>query len=293
MPQPYAGNGSIPFVTLGAGFRMRIMGWSNTTPVVVQSVGSAFSSVNTGDTVEIEGTGGNIDGVWQVTRQDSSHLILNGSTATGGSATEGYVVDYQIQPALTIPSSGDLAQAGDVAIVGEASANSVPFLYRLTGTYRTHDIYFKKYNTIGVFNSLLNYNGDSTYHLITGCGNLFSFANPKPNVNPGDYLDVSWVGTFGVSSGTPGASTAFALGITTDGGVTYSLTTAAGGAVSILAQTSNVQYPINLSGVFQYIGANGSLFDFGLLTISSDGAADNNIVIYGPWGLTVKHYRHN
>ena len=104
----YAAQGTIPSATTGAQVRVAIVSSTNASPIVVDATSHGF---NTGDSIEIEGhvTNTASNGQWQITKVDANHFALNGSTGNGVGGATGYAIDYQLQPALQIPSPGDAA----------------------------------------------------------------------------------------------------------------------------------------------------------------------------------------
>lgn len=206
MPAPYAGNGTIPTVTYGARTRGAISSWTNTTPITVTGGSGSF---NTGDTVEIEGTGV-IDGQYQITITNPGPptFVLNGTVAPGSAGSGvGYVYNYQIQPAMVLPNSGDLAQAGDVSIVGQAASNVIPFLYRLQGKWRIFDIFQGGTTSAGVSTSLPN--GGAFIKLVNNALNLGSLPIIPAITQNVDLWVCYW--TMMVGAGNSGSAVNFSV----------------------------------------------------------------------------------
>ena len=146
MSTVYNGQGTLVTPTTGAGIRRAITAIANTTPIQVTVTAHGF---NTGDSVEIENAAvADVNGWFQITRIDANTISLNGTIASGASAfANGYAIDYELQPAYTIPAQGELADAGVVGAVLEGLANPAPYLYRTSGKFRLYD-YFQS-STIG------------------------------------------------------------------------------------------------------------------------------------------------
>ena len=132
------GNGSIPSATTGAQTRVAIVSSTHATPIVVTTGTHGF---NTGDTVEIEGHATNTaaNAVWQITVQSPTTFVLNGSVGNGVGGATGYAIDYEIQPAYTLPSPGQAASMVDVGPVLEGLSNTTPYLYRRIGKWRLYN----------------------------------------------------------------------------------------------------------------------------------------------------------
>lgn len=139
----YTGNGTLPTPTVANQVRQAIASSTNATPIVITT--SAAHGFNTGDTVLIEGhsTNTNANGLWVITVTSTTTFQLNGSSGNGVGGATGYAIDYEVQPAFTIPSDGDLIQASSVNPTFEGLANLSPFLYMRTGRWRLHNIYHK------------------------------------------------------------------------------------------------------------------------------------------------------
>src|ERR1017187_493988 len=140
----YAAQGTLPNATTGAQVRRAITSSTNTAPIIVKAVAHGF---NSGDTVEVEGHATNTaaNGQWQITKSDADHFALNGSTGNGVGGATGYICNYQLQPAIQIPSPGDAASMVTLAPVIEGNANPAPYLYRRLGKWRLYN----QYNVIG------------------------------------------------------------------------------------------------------------------------------------------------
>jgi hypothetical protein len=90
--------------------------------------------------VELEGTG--VDGVYGITVLDANDFRLNGTAGQAYAAgAAGYVVDYQVLPAVAIPNGGELVDPATSGAVAEAQQNFQPWVYRLLGKYRLYDLY--------------------------------------------------------------------------------------------------------------------------------------------------------
>ena len=140
--------GTLPWPTSGGGpagtgtgyVRKAVSGASNAAPIVIQCTAHGM---NTGDTVELEGIGGNsgANGLFQITKVDANDFSLNGSSGTGAYTSGGYAIDYELQPAVYIEQPGNAASMVTLAPVLEASINPQAFLYRRLGKYRFYNDY--------------------------------------------------------------------------------------------------------------------------------------------------------
>ena len=139
----YAAQGTVPKATQGAQVRKPITGGTTASPVVLHVVGHGMNSQ---DTVEVEGMGGltasgSTESTFQITVVDADHISLNGSSGSGSYTSGGYVIDYQLQPALQIPSPADPASMVTLGPCIQGNANPAPYLYRRAGKWRLYNEY--------------------------------------------------------------------------------------------------------------------------------------------------------
>jgi hypothetical protein len=135
-------NGNAAAVTPTSGYaRKTVAGATNASPIVMNVVAHGF---NTGDSVEQEGIGGNTaaNGLFQITRVDANHYNLNGTTGNGAYTSGGYAIDYELQPALSMPTNGTLADVNDVVAMGEGLSNPAPYLYRAAGKWKLYNQFY-------------------------------------------------------------------------------------------------------------------------------------------------------
>jgi hypothetical protein len=149
MPELIQGDATKPVATTGAKTRVAISATTNATPIQVttKTVHGFFS----GDSVELEGTGiaaidPSIGGqsLYVITVIDTLNFTLNGSTAPGSTASTGYCINYEVQPAFQIPNPGELASMRDLAPIFQGQANAIPYAYRNAGKYRIYNFYVNK-----------------------------------------------------------------------------------------------------------------------------------------------------
>jgi hypothetical protein len=139
MPSTFAGQGSLITPTSGAGRRVAITGVANTSPIQITASGHGFYQT---DTVVIEGTGiSALDGnMFQVNIITSSVFSLLGTTAAGTSSA-GYAIDYELLPAVVLPTGSDLVDPNTASAAWQGCINPTPFLYQRTGKWRLHQEY--------------------------------------------------------------------------------------------------------------------------------------------------------
>ena len=140
MATKYAAQGSVVSATY-PWTKVKISAVANTTPIELTTL--TAHHCNQTDTIDVEGTGiSAIDGQeFQVNVVDSTHIQLLGTSASGTSST-GYVLNYQLQPAGSFPSGGDLGDPNVVGAALEWAGNPGPFLYKRCGQYSFFQGYY-------------------------------------------------------------------------------------------------------------------------------------------------------
>jgi hypothetical protein len=259
-------DGTIPLATGGAQFvNQGILSSTNASPIVLTM--SNPSTAQTGDTCVVDGHLVNTaaNGRWTVTRVDSTHFALNGSTGNGVGANTGYLVDYAVNPLITIPADGDSASASSVNPAFESLFNTVPFLFERVGKYRLYSQWFS--STAATANPFAS--GTPTTLSSTGWQHLndfvplITFPFSTPVADAGDILDVDIGATFAITWGTSVAQ-AFALRVSINGGAYGFASGGAGPCVaSVDATPGNTRYPIRLRAIFPMVAAQ-STFQFAL-----------------------------
>lgn len=285
MSTTYAGNGTNPTPNIGAATRAAIASSTNASPIVV-TYGTA-PGYNTGDTIEIEGhqTNTNANGVWQITKQTATTYALNNSAGNGVGGATGYSINYQVTPAVTIPSSGDLVSASSVAVVGENGADFMPWAYRRMGLYRLYDIYTQGTSTYGgTWSSSTVNNTLPGNNLLTNATALFGFSSPKPIVRSGDWLELS----FSTTVSQPASINLYiAPFIAYNGGSAGTLTSSA-----FVIQTGTGFAPVTMNAMIWDLTNDQATFDIGL-TAWLYSAGSESLNLLNPWQIYVKHYRQN
>lgn len=96
------------------GLSATISGATNASPIVITT--SAAHNYATGDTVAVNGVGGNTsaNGLWTITVVSSTTYSLNGSTGSGAYTSGGTSTDQFQTPYGQIPSDGDAFTAASV-----------------------------------------------------------------------------------------------------------------------------------------------------------------------------------
>jgi hypothetical protein len=307
----FNGNGTLVSPTKGAGVRVAISAVANTTPIEVTTSGA--HGFNTSDTIEQEGTGGIADGQYQITKVDSTHYLLNGTTANG-TASAGYAIDYELQPGIQIPSPGDAASMVTLAPCLQAPINALPFLYRRAGKWR----FYNEYNiAIGNQTTLpmssnpwstnSNFQSSAASSVPTALASTtttFESVSDTPSIPPvfanGDLLEVSLTLTaYSLNHGNQHTILHMGFGI-----VTASTLQGVLGMPQLLIdnQVNDVTLatPITLAGAF--VVDSGS---FGTLPTSAasfciwgridllTGASQFDLDLIGPMNGTIKQWRAN
>jgi len=303
MPSTYYADGSIPsLVTPPAGLKALILSSTDATPIVIQTVAPhLFTPGAATDTVEVEGhlINTNANGVWQISVIDATHFSLDGSAGTGGGpgGQTGYAVDWSVNPAITIPSDGDLSQAAAWNPAVESLSNMVPFLNRRIGKYRLYDIYFAQ--DLGALSSYASLMGVTTTvpAIMTGSpggADFFGTASDPnspilSNLSTGDALFVQYAGTV-TAVGTAGSPIpAVCLGYAADPPSAYVADVASQQAFA----TPPPQFqPIHLSAVF-FPGGPNERFAIGLMANLATAGGTANIFAQRPFRVTAFHYRPN
>jgi len=296
-------DGTIPEATAGGTFGgVGITSSTNASPIVVQT--TAPHGAQDGDTVRVEGHQGNTaaNGLWLASVVDSTHVALLTSTGTStgsgvGTAT-GQFYDYAINPLLTIPSDGDLANGASVKPAFAGCFNAVPFLYERAGKYQLRQNYIV--NTSGTFVSAWATQvvpKTSTWTVITGTtgllnSGLLGYAPVwKGETDFFDYIDILFSTTEANDCATAG-DIGLGLGISLNGGA-YSLLPGSTQAVIV----DSVPVGVHLAGYAVATGATaaqGQTFDLCIMGYCASGAATAATVqLMGDWTLNVRHYRPN
>jgi hypothetical protein len=293
MPSPYAGNGTVPTTTSSSRFRFQIQSTTNTTPISVTTTGA--HGFNTGDTVEIEG-GDTVNGVYQIDVTGANSFTLRGSTAPGAiGLANGYCIDYQVQPAITIPSSGDLAQAGDVALIGEAAANFQPFMNRRAGAYRLHyrASEFGYPSPGDPFSStVLTSANSASPNFLGGAAPIFPFltGGDNPIYMSGDVLEADYTTTGHITTGMAAVRIfiAFYLNI---GAVNTVLLQSA-----LIMRETDVAIPLHFRVVFGIGGLIppvGTNYNIGLCAWMVSLGSTPTLELWSPWAGDIKQWRPN
>ena len=150
MPEIIQGDGTVPTATRTQAVNppasttsafVKVNSTTNATPVAVAT--SVAHGFYTGDTVEMEGAS-SLSGVHVITVTGTNGFTLNGTTAPGwvGGSTTSYVSDVEVQPAFQLADPGEPASMTTLAPVIQGILNAIPWLYRLTGRRRTHQVFY-------------------------------------------------------------------------------------------------------------------------------------------------------
>lgn len=294
-------DGTIPEATTGgtAAPTCLITSSTNAAPIVVQT--TSPHGCQDGDTVRIEGhlTNTAANGLWTVLVGDSTHVTLLGSTGNGVGGATGILYDYAINPVITIPSDGDLANGASVKPAFAGTFNLAPFLYERTGKYNLRNQYliqtpFAGGNPFASWTTQLVPN-TNTWTTIAGTSGLLAAALGYAPVYYGrpasyDFLDIS----FTTTQSNDCASNNMALGL----GISLN-----GGAYAYLVGSSQVvPYATSLSGGLSLVGfslcgssaVQGQTFDLCLMGfVASAASVASTVALQGDWTLNVKQLRAN
>ncbi len=277
------GDGTVPHVTSFA--PVAISSSTNATPIVITT--GTNHGYATGDTVLVEGhvTNTNANALWVVTVLTSASFSLNNSVGNGVGGATGYCIDYAVNPLWTVPSGGDLRNAGSVSSPLTAAANVAPFLYLRTGKYRLFDVYTFGSGANSTSNAAWSTTtpGANTWTSCTSMTALLSFS-PSPVCDATSVLDVSlsFAGNIG---GTPGTFAAFAIGMSDNGGAYTVLPTSARAA----SQISTLGTAITLHTTTS-VSANHT-FNFSLMCRADNGTT--NFALFTSWDIICHHLRTN
>jgi len=304
------GQGTLVSPTTGAGVRVKIASVTTSggqTEVQTSSAHGFYTS----DSVEIEGTSTVCDGQFQITVVDSTHFILNG-TSGGSLGAQGYVIDYETQPAYQLAANGSLADANDLLTALEGLSNPVPFLYRRAGKWRLYN----QYQVVaGNFISLpMNTNpwstntGFSSSSVTPLASATFTFesvsdlpSGPPPVFATGDMLVLSLSLTAQVNNSTGGQAGVAQIGFGLVQGGSL-LSTIGSPAVLVEAQSTVLSaVPLNLSGSVTIANGSGGLVlpssalsfcIFARLDVAP-ASGSFNLNLIGPLTGTINQYRAN
>jgi hypothetical protein len=324
MPTTYAGNGTIPSPTSGASRIVPIV--AVTTVAGGWQVEATAHGFNTGDTVDIEGTGA-IDHTFTITVVDANDFLLNGTSGSGpySQGAQGYCIDYQVLPAVSLPDNGtDLVDATVAGAVWEAGQNTQPWLYRRLGKYRLYDMYMgspaaaptgqpwaPSESSGSGWASIANPTGTTIYPYngvaSTGSAETSldllkngSSTTYGPNIEPGDLIEVVWsLNAYVLGPSAVGRSLLFPYMIPGNGNpAVYAQTS--GKILDSLWQsvgsptTQDVFVPVTLTAIFPAANLLGSSAKCGV-ALQADRSSTTNcgVSLVGPATIIVKHYRAN
>lgn len=291
MSTVFNGNGSLVSATSGSSRRVTISSIANTTPIQVTATAHGF---NTGDTVYQEGCAPTAaNGDFQIAVINANTYSLNGTTASGsGSATTAIAIDYELQPAYTLPANGDLADVGTIGPIVEGLSNLGPYLYKRAGSYRLHYIIEGSFTTsIGSTwsASTVTTTTPGSYTMASASA-LFGFsgAPPAPVSRTGDLLEI----IFSTTAGLPSSSQSVVIApmINWNGGAGNVQT----GSAVVLANASGsaINVPITLSALVPNFSHDQNTFDFSLgAWLITAGSVSVNLL--SPYQITLKQWRPN
>lgn len=302
MPSQYNADGTIPQATRGW-VRVPIVDSTNATPIVVHAVAHGFTE---GDTVSVEGHDVNTaaNGLHTIHVVDADHFSLAGTTGNGVGAATGYVIDYSVNPVITIPADTDPVNAASVDPAFEGLFNPVPFLYRRAGKYALFDLYTES-NFAGFhdpFSSARTILNQTLSHVAwnTIFANVMSFPAPGPALLAGDRLSIDWTFTpriFGSGDGHGDTGTKQDMGWT----LGLSL---AGGGVTAFEAASQSQWIVGQDIVGHAAAFNlhheyvapvaADFFDLAILCLPRiDPVGTLSFEFGGSWQMSIRHYRLN
>lgn len=304
MSEIYNANGTVPAVTappiaiasVTQAPGLSIVSSTNASPIVVTTAANTFQ---TGDTVEIEGhtTNTNANGLWTITVTSTTTFALNGSTGNGVGGATGYVVDYAINPLITIPDDGDAATASAFNPAYEGIFNNVPFLYERAGKYRLlHAWDVSVAGGAGIdFGTNVTLTNDSAWHDFTGRTSLMTsaFSGHAPVCKQGDILEATMSFGFHFAFGS-GTITQLCLG----------LGSSLAGSGNLIQNSSIQDLPLNggsstfifgslVLRTIIHITSTVGLYDFGLMYLDTGTSSTNTLTLRSSFLFTCKHYRAN
>jgi hypothetical protein len=278
-------------------------------PIVLSTFASPIKltitahGLNQGDTVEVEGHLVNTaaNGQWTVTVIDANNVTLNGSTGNGVGGATGYLVSYQLLPAITLPGAGELVDVGTSNPPLEAVDNLGPFLYRLGGKYRLYGLYTGGANAVG--NALESSWSSATIaysagvnqlvDLTSGTGLLGFNAAPTaaPIVKSSDIL----VATLSTTIATSVPNNLNTIGVSLSVSVNGGSYTAIRPVVSFFPNGGSLLSPAIPLAVNAFVTTLSGTFDYGIKAWSGTAGPSGSLTVnlLGAWELVVKHYRVN
>lgn len=287
----YNGNGTNVAPTVGASVRVAIASSAGVSGIgtTIRVVTSTPHGFHTADTIEIEGHTGNTaaNGVWVASVSGSTSLDLNGSSANGTGGATGYAIDYELLPAITLPSNGELGDAGVVDAALEGAYDLGPFLYRRAGLYRLYaawDTTVASPGTPGLTTNIWSHTTGITsgggWQALAGAGALLSFPGiPAPVTHAGDLMEVRITGSMSNNASITGLT----IGYSTNGGANVPV----GGA----DQWINSGGPFTL--LSRFVVASGT-FNVGILACINPGSTSpSNVDLGGGAFVSVTQYRRN
>lgn len=304
MPTIFNGDGAVPFATR-PWLPIAITAVTAGTGSVPIEITATAHGCNTGDTVEIFGTGQvDVDTVSQITVIDANHFYLNGTQSEGTTTSvTAYAFNYEIQPAFQIPANGELADMGSVAPTLEGLSNAIPYLYKRCGHWSLKGIYnntlnasFAPIGTAWSTNSISSTSfADLTSTVVSGTG--FGNGAYAPVIEVTDWLDITWTGSIEVYNTTALQTMYTGIGGALGGG-TRTIPAGQGTQFpSILLSSGPLIVPFTLRawGFPLYFGASaGGTLALSILaakSVSADGS--NTVGLFGPSALVVNHYGTN
>ncbi len=211
----YNGNATVPTPTGASSQFVAISSTTNTTPITVNT--ATPHGWFTGDTIEIEGADDpntnnllNEGGLWVITVTGASSFQLNNSVGTLAGGAHGYVYNYEVQPAFQIASPGEAASMTTLGPVLQGIINAIPWLYRLTGRRRLHQLYYGNTNGAPITGSFATWSsntlptggtatllsgsvsGSTTLTALNSLNSDILITSRNPIVENGDDLEINW-----------------------------------------------------------------------------------------------------
>ena len=292
----FNGQGSLVTPTVGPSARGAIVSSTNAAPIVVTQTAHGY---NTGDTVEVESHLVNTaaNGLWQIVKVDANRYSLDGSTGVGAGTATGYVTDYELQPAIVVPTGGELVDPGVIGAAIEGVDNLGPYLYRACGKYRLHDVY----RGIGLHNfpgtAWATSTVTNSWAVMTGCSSMLPLA-PTPSLHNGDILRLTLVTSMQAYQ-CSNQSDLVAISFVLLGSIPFARaqffvqSDAWGGSGA--GPYNGKLIPVSLTDTFVVSGVTSApsyLSDVQIWGIGTQASGDS-IALYGCWELIVEHYRLN
>lgn len=313
MSSIYNGNGTVPETTTGGSTnRAKIASSTDTTPIHVLFQSAQLWSLD-GDTIRIEGhlTNVNANGLWQFLVVNSQEIVLVGSAGSGAGAggATGYGIDLAVNPLLTIPSDGDLANGSSVNPAFEGLANLAPWLYERTGLYRTYGLYRKEVAgsfgpsdvvwSINTVPAAASSTVPAVYTMANSSGVIAGIAGGPLVAYNQDLFRLRW--SFNILYSfvtTAPEAISMAIGASINGGGYAAITEYR--MLLLPALTSAVQMSMTLEST--YLNGSGNLpgtqtpgvtYDFCLICTNYDNTVTVQVNLDGGWSFECQHLRQN